>query len=106
MFEIQFKSLTDGINTTTSVGRFFFNIMGSLAQMERELLIERTQAGLQAAKERGRVGGRKRALVNSKLEAARKLLDEGTPRKDVAEIMKISMATLYRYFPGTLGCNV
>jgi len=98
--EIQFKSLTDGINTTTSVGRFFFNIMGSLAQMERELMMERTQAGIKAAKERGRVGGRKRALVNSKLDAARKLLDEGIPRRDVAEIMKISLATLYRYFPG------
>ncbi len=101
--EIQFKSLTDGINTTTSVGRFFFNIMGRLAQMERELMMERTQAGLRAAKERGRVGGRKRALVNSKIDAARKLLDEGVPRKDVAEIMKISMATLYRYFPGESG---
>jgi len=98
--EIQFKSITDGINTTTAVGRFFFNIMGSLAQMERELMMERTQTGIKAAKERGRVGGRKRALVNSKLDAARKLLDEGTPRKDVAEIMKISVATLYRYFPG------
>lgn len=99
--EIQFKSISDGINTTTSVGRFFFNIMGSLAQMERELMIERTMAGLQAAMERGRVGGRKKSLTKSKLEAARKLLDEGTPRKDVAEIMKISMATLYRYFPGS-----
>lgn len=98
--EIQFKSITDGINTTTAVGRFFFNIMGSLAQMERELMMERTLAGIKAAKERGRVGGRKRALVNSKLDAARKLLDDGIPRKDVAEIMKISMATLYRYFPG------
>jgi len=96
--EIQFKSITDGINTTTAVGRFFFNIMGSLAQMERELMMERTQAGIKAAKERGRVGGRKRALVNSKLDAARKLLDDGIPRRDVAEIMKISMATLYRYF--------
>ena len=53
MFEIQFKSLTDGINTTTSVGRFFFNIMGSLAQMERELMIERTLGRSQGSKGSG-----------------------------------------------------
>ena len=98
--DIQFNSISDGINTTTSVGRFFFNIMGSLAQMERELIVERTQAGLKAARERGRVGGRKRALSNSKLEAAQKLIDEGIPRKDVAVSLGISRATLYRYFPG------
>ncbi len=98
--EIQFKSSSDGINTTTAVGRFFFNIVGSLAQMERELMMERTQAGIKAAKDRGRVGGRKRALVNSKLDAARKLLDDGIPRRDVAEIMKVSLAMLQRYIPG------
>ncbi len=79
--EIQFKSIIDGINTTTELGRFFFNIMGSLAQMEREL-----------------IAGRKRTLTNSKLEAARKLLDDGIPRRYVAEIMKISVATLYRHY--------
>jgi DNA invertase Pin-like site-specific DNA recombinase len=99
--EIQFKSLTDGINTTTAMGRFFFNVMGSLAQMERELLIERTRAGLIAARERGRVGGRKKALTPAKNEAAQKLLDNGTPRKDVAASLEISIPTLYRYFPGT-----
>ena len=51
------NSISDGINTTTPMGRFFFNIMGSLAQMERELIVERTRAGLQAARDRGRVGG-------------------------------------------------
>jgi len=98
--EIQFTSISDGINTTTPMGRFFFNIMGSLAQMERELIVERTRAGLQAARDRGRVGGRKKALSKSKLEAAQKLIDEGTPRKDVAASLGISRATLYRYFPG------
>lgn len=98
--EIQFKSITDGINTTTPMGRFFFNIIGSLAQMERELIIERTRAGIKAARDRGRVGGRKKALTKTKLETARKLLDEGTPRKDIAAAFGISKATLYRYFPG------
>jgi DNA invertase Pin-like site-specific DNA recombinase len=54
---IQFRSLTDGIDTTTPAGRFFFHVMASLAQMERELLAERTRAGLAAARRRGRVGG-------------------------------------------------
>ena len=54
----QFRSLTDGIDTTTPAGRFFSHIMASLAQMERELTAERTRAGLDAARRRGRVGGR------------------------------------------------
>jgi Resolvase, N terminal domain len=54
--KIQFRSLTDGIDTTTPAGRFFFQIMASLAQMERELLTERTRAGLAAARRRVRVG--------------------------------------------------
>ena len=54
---VQFRSLTDGIDTTTPAGRFFFYVMASLAQMERELLAERTKAGLAAARRRGRVGG-------------------------------------------------
>jgi DNA invertase Pin-like site-specific DNA recombinase len=54
--KIQFHSLTDGIDTTTA-GQFFFHVMASLAQMERELLAERTRAGLDAARRRGRVGG-------------------------------------------------
>ena len=54
--KIQFRSLTDGIDTTTPAGRFFFHVMASLAQMERELLAERTRAGLDAARRRGRVG--------------------------------------------------
>jgi DNA invertase Pin-like site-specific DNA recombinase len=60
---IQFRSLTDGIDTTTPAGRFFFHVMASLSQMERELLAERTCAGLDAARRRGRVGGRKRRMT-------------------------------------------
>ena len=56
--KIQFRSLTNGIDTTTPAGRFFFHVMASLAQMERELLVERTRAGLAAARRRGRFGGR------------------------------------------------
>jgi DNA invertase Pin-like site-specific DNA recombinase len=54
---VHFRSLTDGIDTKTPAGRFFFHVMASLAQMERELIMERTRAGLEAAKRQGRVGG-------------------------------------------------
>jgi len=63
---INFYNVTDGIDTSTPAGRFFFHVMASLAQMERDLLVERTKAGLAAAKERGRVGGRKRVMTPSK----------------------------------------
>jgi DNA invertase Pin-like site-specific DNA recombinase len=78
---VQFRSLTDGIDTTTPAGRFFFHVMASLVQMERELLAERTRAGLAAARRRGRVGGRKRRMTPGKVESARKLLRGGmSPR--------------------------
>ena len=66
----QFRSLTDGIDTTTPAGRFFFHVMASLAQMERELLAERTKAGLDAARRRGRIGGRKLRMTPGKVESA------------------------------------
>ncbi len=96
---IDFHSLTDGIDTSTPSGRFFFHMMASLAQMERELLIERTRAGLAAAKKRGRVGGRKRIMTASKLEAAKKLLVEGMPPGEVAKNLAVSIPTLYRWCP-------
>ena len=95
---IHFKSLTDGIDTTTPAGRFFFHVMASLAQMERELLIERTKAGLDAAKKRG---GRKRSMTPGKVEAAKKLLDQGMPAKDVANNLGVSIPTLYRWCPAS-----
>jgi DNA invertase Pin-like site-specific DNA recombinase len=60
---VQFRSLTDGIDTTTPHGRFLFHMMASLAQMERELTAERTKAGLDAARRRGRMVGRKRRMT-------------------------------------------
>ncbi|MDA3807943.1 MAG: recombinase family protein [Thiomicrorhabdus sp.] len=98
---IHFRSITDGVDTSTPSGRFFFHVMASLAQMERELLVERTKAGLTAARERGRVGGRKRVMTPSKLEAAKKLLDEGMPPKEVAQNLGVSIPTLYRWCPAS-----
>ena len=97
--KVHFKSLTDNIDTTTPAGRFFFHVMASLAQMERELLIERTQAGLAAAKRQGRVGGRKRRMTDSKVQAAKKLLAAGTSPREVAQTLGGSVPTLYRWVP-------
>jgi DNA invertase Pin-like site-specific DNA recombinase len=96
---IDFKSLTDAIDTSTPSGRLFFHVMASLAQMERELIAERTKAGLEAARQLGRKGGRKRKMSESKLESAKKLLASGIPPKEVAKNLGISVPTLYRWIP-------
>lgn len=96
---IQFRSLTDGIDTSTGPGRFFFHIMAAISQMERELMVERTRAGLAAAKARGRLGGRKAKMTDTKIDAAKKLLLTGIRPKNVAESLGVSVPTLYRWFP-------
>ncbi|WP_441338920.1 recombinase family protein [Pseudarthrobacter sp. R1] len=98
---VGFVSLTDAIDTTTVSGRFFFNVMASLAQMERELMVDRTQAGLQAAREQGRVGGRKHIMTHAKIRSARKLLKQGTPPREVADTLGAFVPTLYRWVPAT-----
>ena len=98
---VQFRSLTDGIDTTTPAGRFFFHVMASLAEMERELIGERTRAGLSAARKRGRVGGRKRRMTAGKVESARQLLAGGMPPQDVARNLGVSIPTLYRWLPAS-----
>ncbi|EDW9104166.1 recombinase family protein [Salmonella enterica] len=98
---IQFKSLTDAIDTGTPAGRFFLHVMASLAEMERELIIERTRAGLDAAKQLGRKGGRKPKMTSSKIESAKKLLASGIPPRDVAKDLGVSVPTLYRWLPAS-----
>lgn len=98
---VHFQSITDQIDTSTPAGRFFFHVMASLAQMERELIVERTRAGLAAARSQGRVGGRKRLMTESKIEAARQLLTSGALPKDVANNLGISIPTLYRWLPAS-----
>lgn len=102
---INFKSLTDSIDTSTSSGRFFFHVMASLAQMERELIVERTRAGLEVAKQLGRRGGRKRKMTESKVEAAKKLIANGISPRDVANNLNISIPTLYRWIPASMSVN-
>jgi DNA invertase Pin-like site-specific DNA recombinase len=98
---IQFKSLTDAIDTGSPSGRFFFHVMASLAEMERELTVERTRAGLEVARQLGRKGGRKPKMTKSKIGAAKKLLASGVPPREVAKNLGVSVPTLYRWVPAS-----
>ena len=75
--------------------------MASLAEMERELNVERTRAGLEIARQLGRKGGRKPKMTGSKIESARKLLASGIPPRDVAKDLGVSIPTLYRWIPAS-----
>jgi DNA invertase Pin-like site-specific DNA recombinase len=94
---IGFKSLTENIDTTTSGGKLIFHIFGALAEFERNLIRERTQAGLTAARARGKTGGRPKALTGKKLSIARDLNDRRHPIAEICQTLKVSKATLYRY---------
>ena len=96
--KIGFKSLTENIDTTTSGGKLIFHIFGSLAEFERDIIRERTQAGLQAARARGRKGGRPRALSPKKVEIARALYnDKNNSVDEICQTLQVSRTTLYRY---------
>lgn len=69
--------------------------------MERELIVERTRAGLEIARQLGRTGGRKRQMTDSKIKAAKKLLGSGVPARDVAGNLGVSVPTLYRWLPAS-----
>jgi DNA invertase Pin-like site-specific DNA recombinase len=93
---IGFKSLTENIDTTTSGGKLIFHIFGALAEFERNLIRERTQAGLTAARARGRRGGRPNALTGKQLAIARDLYEKRHPIAEICRTLKMSKATLYR----------
>jgi DNA invertase Pin-like site-specific DNA recombinase len=102
---INLVSLTDSIDTSTPAGRFFFHVMASLAEMERELTVERTRAGLETARLHGRTGGRRRLMTDNKVVAAQKLLASGLPPREVAMSLGVSIATLYRWLPAPLSSS-
>lgn len=83
----------------TVMGRFFFHVMGALAEMERELIVERTRAGLAAAREDGRIGGRRPKLTAEEWAQAGRLIAAGESRKRVAIIYDVGVSTLYIKFP-------
>jgi DNA invertase Pin-like site-specific DNA recombinase len=93
---IGFKSLTENIDTTTSGGKLIFHIFGALAEFERNLIRERTAAGLTAARARGRKGGRPRSLTGKRLSIALDLYEKRHPIADICRTLKISKATFYR----------
>ncbi len=93
-----FRSLQENIDTSSSGGKLTFHLFGALAEFERDIIRERTKAGLEAARARGRVGGRPKALDDRKLQLARELMSNPSNKPlDVARTLGISRATLYRY---------
>ena len=98
---IGFRSLTEAIDTTSAGGRLTFHIFGAMAEFERSIIRERTRAGLDAARARGRKGGRPPALSKKDVAAARAMLsDPDITMEDVAARMKVAPSTLYRHLPG------
>ncbi len=96
--EIGFASITEAIDTTTSGGKLVFHIFGALAEFERELVRERTKAGLEAARARGRLGGRRPSLSKDQAALARRLYDEGQLTvQQIADQLRVARSTIYRY---------
>src|SRR3546814_10260360 len=93
---VGFRSLTEQIDTTTSGGMLVFNIFGSLAQFERDLIRERTHAGLRAARERGSQGGRRPVVTPDKLRKARAHIAAGLTVREAAARLKIGKTALYK----------
>lgn len=101
---IGFKSLTENIDTTTSGGKLIFHIFASLAEFERSIIKERTKAGLEAARARGKTGGRPASLTEKDIQAAKAMLaDPDITVEEVAARLKVASSTLYRYLPGGRG---
>lgn len=95
---VGFQSVQESIDTTTSGGRLVFHIFGALAEFERNLIQERTRAGLAAARARGRKGGRPRTLDEKKTQVLYQLYDEGHRTvQEICDILDISRSTLYAY---------
>ena len=94
---VGFKSLTEGIDTTTPTGTLIFHIFASLAEFERSLIIERTQAGLRAGRARGKIGGRKPKLTEEQKILVRKMhADKTIPLSVITDTFKMTRQTMYK----------
>ena len=93
---VKFQSLTEGIDTATPAGRAMWQMIGTLAELERSLISERTRAGVKAAQRRGVKFGRKVKLTPEQIDHARKLIDKGEARQHVADLLNVGRSTLYR----------
>ena len=99
---VGFKSITEAIDTTTSGSKLVFHIFGALAEFERDIIKERTNAGLSAARARGRLGGRPNALTPKKAQMAKELYkDKNNTVDEICKTLNVSRATLYRYVKTT-----
>lgn len=94
---VHFRSLTEGFDTSTAGGRMIFSVLGALAEMERALIQERTQAGLAAARARGRKGGRPASITPAKARSVRALLAADTPISEIAASLGVSRSSIYRW---------
>lgn len=95
---IAFRSLQENMDTSTSGGKLIFHVFGALAEFEREMIQERTQAGLSAARARGRLGGRPKAMDTTQVSMAKSLMkDPNYSTEDICNTLGVSRATLYRY---------
>jgi DNA invertase Pin-like site-specific DNA recombinase len=102
---IAFRSLSDPIDTGSAGGRLVLHMMGALAEFERSLIVERTQAGMQAARRRGQKLGRKPSLTPEQVAMARRMIDNGESPRAVARSLKIGKSTLYRHLPGAISAE-
>ncbi len=93
---VKFHSLTEAIDTATPTGRAMWQMIGVLAELERSLIVERTQAGMKEARRRGVQFGRKKKLTPAQIAKARKLIDAGERVEDVAALWNVGRTTLYR----------
>lgn len=92
--QVSFRSLTEGMDTSTSSGELLFHIFGALAQFEQSLIKERVNAGLAAAKKRGRIGGRPRAISDERLDMIIEALDNGMSKAAVCRTFDVKRSTL------------
>lgn len=93
---VAFRSITENIDTESAPGRLVLHMMGALAEFERSLIVERTRAGLTAAKRRGVKLGRKPVLTPAQVKHARRLIDDGESPRIVASTLRVARSTLWR----------
>lgn len=93
---VNLKSLSDDIDTSTPYGAFFFTVCVAFGQLEREMILSRTRAGLDSARQRGRVGGRPPSITQEKAETARELLLNGKTPAEVCTLLHLAKSTMYR----------
>jgi DNA invertase Pin-like site-specific DNA recombinase len=94
---VNLRSLHENLDTSSATGRLIFHVLGALAEFEADLTRERVMAGLEAARERGRVGGRPRAMIAEKERAAVRLLDQGATAAAIGRAVGVSRATAGRW---------